>query len=482
MGLYPVLYLFCIVLLVYALFIGHKLRIFEQTEDLVSDKELYKFTANVVFKQETTVTIENKYDCNAKSLRVCDINDPTTLFGCKELAVKCQHFKDDTEFKENGLVFNIPKNDKLSEGYALAISNLAKACNPNHGDLVLVTANAESSEYMLICSCKNPGYIGNTSLLNPCEEVFICDGKIDNLNQPLEKINCKCDATEHSVRYSDGLPACKTLLVKEANDLYKDWANLIDWSSDRKIQIDIFNTTIKQNVHSSVLLNPCNSSAHDLSKTINNGKYSALTKTCVFDDYGYPIRNGLLDDPATGFSHVDGALSTGEFKSIRLSGDNSGVNRFGALTAPMDFHNGIMSDMVLPRDVTVGKNTQLSISTVKNNAWGPHCETREGFRWNCYIRNKPKWWTREIPRFGFDELPSLWSQRELWNTAEMTFNESFLVDRVTGLHVDNKRLNDVAGVGFKTFGYGIKLAKSGDMGLLAFSNNNDWRAHYNTLT
>lgn len=480
--MYVILYLFCIIILIYALFIGYNLQLFKNQN--VATTELYEFNVDVEFKQQTSVDIENNYDCNAKSLHTCDINDASTLFGCRELTVRCQHFDKDTEFKENGKIFIIPKNTTKTEGYALAITNVAESCNPYHGDLVLVTLNSNSNDYMLICSCKNPGYIGNVSLLGSCENVFICDGKIDNINKPLDKINCQCDKHEHSLRYNDGLPTCKPLLVKEANELYDDWSNYVDWISDRKININIFNKTIQQNLKTSVLLNPCASSVHDLSEKIPNGRYSSVTKTCVFENYGYPVRNGLLNDSKTKFSPVDGGLNTGEYDSIRVSGNVAGVKQFGAIKATMNFYDGKMADMIVPNDITVGQNTQLDIKIINNNVWGPSCEVRSAFafRWNCWLRNQPRYYDKNIPRFGFSPLPDLWSQRELWNATETAFNDSFYIDTLTGVHVNQRRLNDSEHIGYSTLGYGLKLSKRGNGGLISLSNEDDWKLHYNTIT
>lgn len=480
--MYVILYLFCVVLLVFALFIGYRLRLF--ATPLESPNKLVRFSVDVVFKQNDTVSIENKYDCNAKSLRVCLMNDPTTLFGCRELTVRCQHFSKNTEFKENGKTFEIPKNKSDNEGYALAITHLAEACNPYHGDLVLVTANSESNEYMLICSCKNPGFIGNTLLLNACEEVFICNGKIDDLNKPLNEINCECGSTELSVRYNTGVPVCKAMLVHEANKKYDDWSPYIRWISDRKINKNIFNNTIQQNLKTSVLLNPCSSSANDLLTPIPGGAYSTLTGTCTYTDYGLPIRNGLLKDPAKTYARIDGAIMTGRYEFLRLSGDNSGVPTFGALRAAMLFVDDARSaDMVFPHSIsTAGNLSQLRITLRSRAAWGPKCETRVGLRWNCYVRNAPEYYTqRNLPRFGFEDLPTLWSQRELWNAVESLFNDAFPIN-AKGIYVDNKRLNDVAGKGYTTMGYGLKLHATGDSGMLSFKNNNDWKVHLNTLT
>lgn len=242
----------------------------------------------------STINIENRYDCNADSLRVCLLDDPTTLFGCKELAVRCQHFAKDTEYKSRGTTRIIPKNANSKEGYALAVTTLMESCNPYHGDPVLVAANADSNEYMLLCQCKQPGYIGNVHLLGSCETAFICDGKIDKIDQPLNKIECKCGQTSTTKRYDDGMPVCKKMLVLEANERYDDWSSLVQWNSPRLLETKRFNPTIRDNVRSSLLLDPCSNSLHDTSVAVPNASFRPEQNTCRVLDYGYPVQSDIL--------------------------------------------------------------------------------------------------------------------------------------------------------------------------------------------
>lgn len=242
----------------------------------------------------STVNIENRYDCNADSLRRCLVDDPTTLFGCRELAVRCVHFDKDTEYRSNGSSRTIPKNARPEEGYALALTTLMESCNPYHGDPVLVAANAESNEYMLLCQCKNPGYIGNVHLLGACDTPFVCNGKVESLDRPLDQVECKCGPAETTKRYADGMPICKRLLVWEANARYDDWSSLVQWKSPRMLETRHFNPTIRDNVRSSVLLDPCSNSVHDTSVAIPNGQFDPTNNTCRFKDYGYPIETDVL--------------------------------------------------------------------------------------------------------------------------------------------------------------------------------------------
>jgi hypothetical protein len=100
----------------------------------------------------------------------------------------------------NGEKILIPKNNDANEGYAMSIGHLADACNPYHGDLVLIAADNDGRDHMLVCQCKNPGFIGNDHILGNCEDVRICDdGKIDDINRPLAMINCVCSSDTYQI-------------------------------------------------------------------------------------------------------------------------------------------------------------------------------------------------------------------------------------------------------------------------------------------
>jgi hypothetical protein len=72
------------------------------------DPEVEKFNLDVYYDPyPREIDIWNQYDCNPKSLKICLIDDPTTLLGCKELVVRCVHFDKDTEY-HNGTVEIIP--------------------------------------------------------------------------------------------------------------------------------------------------------------------------------------------------------------------------------------------------------------------------------------------------------------------------------------------------------------------------------------
>lgn len=471
----------------YAVWILKKLKLFKNnTLNENTLDGLLKFSVDVVFTESSdTINIENKYDCNAESLRVCLLNDPLSLFGCKELTVGCHHFETDIVLKKNGQTIPIPANKTSNEGYALAITNLTEACNTFHGDFVLVTANVESNDYMLICQCKNPGYIGNDNLLGNCETIRICGGNIDDINKPLDQINCQCNELEKSVRYEDGLPKCKLMTIKEANETYSDWSQYVKFNSDRLIRVGVYNRTIVQNLKTSLLLNPCTNSQLDTTQEIIGASYSVLQNTCRFSMYGLPIRNNLLDTPLGKYSHLDGGIATtNQWGFVRLSGSNSGVRSFGAIKATVDW-NSKVSVVVLPQNFAYGEGQQLDLVPKSGQLWVPHCRSVGLTTWNCYIEtNVDHLFRNHIPRTKINRQPVLFTDEALWNAAETIFNDGFVwdfTDRL-GLKFNQKKITGSHNEGINHPGYGLLMAQSGDYGLLGFENSNDFNLHKTTIT
>ncbi|XP_025191134.1 uncharacterized protein LOC112591504 [Melanaphis sacchari] len=194
-------------------------------------------------------------------LRVCKLDDPTTLFGCKELNVRCEHFEEDRIFiRDDNSEYPVPANAEKNEGYALAISFSVEDCHPHHGQRVLVSSDDKSYEYLMICRCIREGYIGNDHLLGNCTVVRICNGKVKDINVPFGEIECDCRKTERSLM-QNGIPMCRTLTISEANDLYNDWMFLIEIPKDAVLlNTKYYNTDVRSNVKVSHLLSPCSHS------------------------------------------------------------------------------------------------------------------------------------------------------------------------------------------------------------------------------
>lgn len=439
-----------------------------------------------------TINIENQYDCNAKNLKLCDINDPTTLFGCKELIVKCHHFEKDTEFINNNESTIIPKNKSPTEGYALAITTISESCNPYHGDLTLVTANAESNEYMLICTCKNPGYIGNDDLLGNCTTVYICNGQIDDIDKPLKNINCICDSRQKNVRYDDGLPVCKNLTVREANEMFSDddWSNIVPWNSNRQIATSDFNKTIAGNLKTSRLLDPCRNSLHDTTIEIPNARYDSSNGTCMLKSYGFPVSNGLLDfraansEPDIPGVSVDAVLATGEYESVRVCDNIAGVRRItGIIVSGLPFSDDMKNTpVVLAPKAGIGFNntSQIGIIAKPKNFIAPKCT---GFwpTYECILDNYYGSTYNGLPFPGSRGCPNafLWGT-DSWNNAErMVANGVKKNNR--GLTFDNSAFSKVSHI--KPYGIQwVSTSSKQSNGVLEFLEQYDYNIHKKVLT
>lgn len=433
-----------------------------------------------------TVDGDDAYDCNAKSLRVCRLDDVTTLMGCRELTARCYHFDRDTEFHERGDVTVIPRNASPAEGYALAIGTMAETCNPFHGDPVLISGALESTGYVLGCLCKNPGYVGSENVLDPCTTVHICGGRVDSVDKPLSEINCVCDATETSVRYEDGLPSCRPLTVDEANRKFDDWSHVVPWSSDRLIDKRVFNATVRDNMKTGRLLDPCANALTDAAQPIPGGRYDAQLKTCTYTDYGLPVVTGVLDGVGT---VLDGALPSGRHRYLRLIDNVGGKRRivnvrtevyFDPATGRPGGGKTVPVNVTLPAPTGVGGVAQLSLTTA-DQMLGGRCEGS----WPRYTCRVTEYYDRKVfgvPTAGYRAAPGafLWAT-DGWENAERMVSSGVIVDR-TGVSLDNERLNAIHGMRY----YGLKLCHADtadcENGILSFDDEDDYRRHSAVLT
>lgn len=471
-----------------------------------NDYEIPKFSVNIKYDEfpNTSIDVDNQFDCNVNSLRKCQLDDPTTLFGCKELSVRCQHFKDDTNFDDgDGNVTVIPKNENSNEGYALAVTLAVDSCNPYHGDLTLITSDRDSTEYMLICTCKNPGYIGNEDILGNCTTVYICGGTINNissLNKPLNEIECVCADSETSVRFDDGMPICREMTVEEANQRFQDWTHLIPFNSDRTVSIDAFNPTVKDNMNVSDLLNPCRNSINDTTFEITNGKYDPVNGMCNLESYGIPIENGMLNYhlKATNVKNeptlksCDSILHTKKWTSLRFS-DNIDNKR---LLMSIFVEGGFewTDDLSLSRNALVidisgfgfKKGSQISIAP-ENKFYGPKCTGS----WPSYSCQIAEYYVGDrkggFPVSGNRHVPGsfLWKYQN-WELAEFAIDRSL----IEGLHTlmlfqNNNTDRPKAGILKLPSGrpYGITFTTDGDgSGLSMFTNSSDFNIHKQIAT
>lgn len=221
--------------------------------------DLINFSADIQFDPfPSTIDITNPYICTGSELKECEINNNLSCIGCQSLIARCIHFEKDTKyFDANNVEHLIPKNDDPNKGYCLTTTNdLNLRCNVYHGDLALIQLSPESSETMAFCNCRAPGLIGNTTLLGACDTPFLCNGNVQDINKPLEEIECNCSKFETNTRLLD-IPTCRSMTVQEAsnNGLLND---VVISNPKDLLPIRYFNDTIQNNINVKNLLNPCN--------------------------------------------------------------------------------------------------------------------------------------------------------------------------------------------------------------------------------
>ncbi|UDM55382.1 Pif-1 [Phenacoccus solenopsis nudivirus] len=265
------------------------------------ESDLKRFKTDIEFNDyPENFKITNKYDCNVRSLRPCKMDDVRTLYGCRELNVKCHHFSTDTKhYKPDGetVEYVIPANETPNDGYALAITSITENCNFYHGDLVIVSQSVDSKDYLMVCRCKKEGFIGNDHLLGNCTSIRICNGKVKDINVPFEKIECVCASYEKSKVHGIA-PACATLTILEANKQYEDWSNIMPYPSDVKLMnIKYFNASIRDNVNVNFLRSTCSYSLLDPSQKLENVVFDVGRNTCRFmSGMHIPVRKLLLQE------------------------------------------------------------------------------------------------------------------------------------------------------------------------------------------
>lgn len=480
------------------------------------DGELYKFTKNIIFDHPTTspqvgnvanaqdtstapskvdtIVSNNKFDCNIHTLHVCLLNDVSTLFGCNELNVKCEHFNDDITAHENGHQITIPRNEHPNEGYALPITQRSDLCNPFHGDYVLVALDTTSTEYMLLCQCREPGYIGNESLLGSCNTVFMCDGKIDNINQPINKIQCICDPSQKNDRLIDGLPVCKSLSILEANEKFDDWSTVLNWNDLPTQSINIFNPTIRGNLKTSKLVDPCQRSILDYSIRVDTGQYDPVYKTCTVHDKGIPVYNESLDqnqmmvseggDNKIAYKTIDAVVHSGEFKSIRMIDRLAQTHRKLNIHVHLPWLNNDTVYLTLPTTIGLRSTVwddasggQLSM-TAKKNIISGKCETTGITTYACYFEPNYNTTIAGIPWSQSNKPPDrfLWGT-EFWNDVNNIGIEGVLMTQ-TGLSFNNDVLQKRDA--FQIYGFqlcGVYEPSNCLNGFIRFKNPKDYTLH-----
>lgn len=225
----------------------------ESLDDLNSHIELLpQFSYDIKFNPPVdNIDINNPYECTGNDLHKCRIDEPLSCVGCKNLISSCKHFDQDTKYIDsNGVESIIPKNDDPMDGYCLVIQTLAQRCNPYHGVLVLVQLYPGDTASFLICECLNPGFIGKTTITGACDEVFVCNGKVVDINVPFPQITCDCPKFYNAATVNS-VPVCQKTTV----DKFTDWSSIV-YPYDM-LDKSHFADTIASSFKGTKLKNPC---------------------------------------------------------------------------------------------------------------------------------------------------------------------------------------------------------------------------------
>lgn len=488
-----------------------------------ADEKLHEFTTDVVYDPYPKPrTVENHRDCTVHTLQKCSMSDETSVFGCRELTARCHHFDADTPYveyndrdgREERVV--VPKNSTADEGYALAVTNIEQSCNPYHGDLVLVAKQLPDvrqpetfAEYMFVCVCKNPGYIGNDDILGNCSTVRVCGGRVQNLNVPLSRMHCVCNEYEEAYTYKvkdTYTPACKPLSVRSANAAHDDWSFLVPWNEKYEtLGIDKFHTNIARNVRSSKLLNPCVHDVRNAGTLIPGARFDTILATCTVDGYGIPVRTGTLrtaaEDPAKvgarygNLDAIDGVIGTGEYHKIRILDNVSNYRQMGAIVAPINFNieagkftatrqpNEVFV-VALPPNTSFGNPGHVRFSkNIAQNLQAPNC-TPFIYWYSCKIQDNFKEISKQnlpVPYVNNPPPAFLWGT-DNWEGAYDMFRKG-LVENGHGLELINAQLNKYGDV-VRFYGYQIvsSLLTTENNGLVGFTSreNYDFGSGYQT--
>lgn len=216
--------------------------------------ELQKFSYDLVLPNPPeNIVLSNPYACTLDELHLCNITDPQSCFGCQNLIASCQHFDSDKLYiNAMNEHKTIPANTSPDEGYCMVVHTLAERCNQYHGDLVFVQREPGSTETVLLCNCKNPGLVGNTQILGACDTAFVCHGKVDDINQPLNEMSCICAPNQMAVT-ANGIPSCQVKSVMHASS--SDFAAL-GWPVD-SVSSSVMALNIRSNFTGANFRNPC---------------------------------------------------------------------------------------------------------------------------------------------------------------------------------------------------------------------------------
>lgn len=229
---------------------------------ILDENNLKHFSYNIHYDPpKETIIIKNKYKCTPDKPKLCSLNDSTSCAGCQNLLSICVHIDKSVKYVDKNGNSGFLTANKEGEGYCLDILSANQRCNPYHGELVLVMVNTYSS--MFICNCKNPGIVGNITIDGPCETPFICNGNIENINVPADKLKCVCEYPQKHAQVTDKFgniyPVCKnTTILDLTTERVKELAKINGFTEeDDLISVSLINPIYSANIKTELVPNPC---------------------------------------------------------------------------------------------------------------------------------------------------------------------------------------------------------------------------------
>lgn len=254
-SLFRIICIVCIIILAYIAY-----KILPQYEVTIEESEitdLYKFSTDFRFEPTPSeIDINGEYECTTLDLRECNVNDQTSCGGCKSLNASCKHFDSDMPFiDDDGNEHIIPKNTDSNTGYCMNLTTIAEGCSPQ-GDYAIMQTGVDTYDYYLMCVCKNPGLIGNMTIDGNCTTIYMCNGKIDDINKPINEIKCICDEYQVADVRND-ISYCRN---KKLQELSSDELAVLNNENyrDSYLPLDYFDKTIVQNLKEGMELpDPC---------------------------------------------------------------------------------------------------------------------------------------------------------------------------------------------------------------------------------
>lgn len=374
------------------------------------DAKLYRYNEPAIILPDIPDghPINFQIDCSPAAKQICKLDDPSTWANCRQAPVTCKHFTRDVIY--NGVKL---ERNRLNEGYALASIDNTINCNPYTGDLVLVD-NAKSTnlepKYNFMCACKYPEAIGKTTMYGDCDKVYMCNGQIENINRPMQQMNCKQDVESKlkyiQVRDKNKLPMLKPKPLSAFTS--DDWKYSLRSTSSKKRRlmpvsglhdraVEVFGSKTNQ------LIDTCSVSMFGDS---TGRTYSAKANGCQSGPHTIPY---TVDNDVNKTSNMfkDSTAADGimpiDYQAVRIGGGYRVDNMYPKLA----YHTKGPTHLTTPdasyagqHIVTVGQSGGATIEANNTGAYTPYCKIPD-----CKLDNGD-YYVSNLEHFGmiFDRL------------------------------------------------------------------------------